>query len=85
MNIENTTQDDQREIVRLTCRTPSGLRTTASMPNSVRKGYISAFGSPSKFRKNFNEALRESDAVMQDRVLTRSMAVRLILDKRLGR
>ena len=66
---------------RLTCLTAEGKRTTASMPASEKARYIAAFGGARQFRRNFNDAIQISRPRPG---LSRSMAVRLILDKQLG-
>jgi hypothetical protein len=67
---------------RLTCVTTKGLRTTASMPVSEMARYIAGFGGAKQFRCNFNDAVK---AVQPRPGLTRSMAVRLILDQQLAK
>ena len=65
---------------RLTCLTADGKRTTASMPASEKARYVAAFGGARQFRRNFNDAIQSA----QPRPgLSRSMAVRLILDRQL--
>ena len=63
---------------RLTARTASGRRTTASMPESVKDDFIAALGGTAQFREQFNIAMRE---VVKKPGLSRSMAVRLRLDE----
>ena len=67
---------------RLTCVTTEGLRTTASMPASEMARYIAGFGSARQFRCNFNDAVK---AVQPRPGLSRSMAVRIILDQQLAK
>lgn len=63
---------------RLTARTASGRRTTASMPESVKHDFIAALGGTAQFREQFKIAMRE---VVKKPGLSRSMAVRLRLDE----
>lgn len=67
---------------RLSVRTGTGHRTTISIPESVHLQYVQDFGGAGRFRKNLNDVIREATPRPG---LTRSMAVRLLLDKRLGR
>jgi hypothetical protein len=67
---------------RLTCVTTEGRRTTASMPVSETARYIAGFGGAKQFRCNFNDAVK---AARPRPGLSRSMAVRLILDLQLAK
>lgn len=63
---------------RLTARTASGRRTTASMPESERERFTAGLGGTSQFREQFAIAMREVETKPG---LSRSMAVRLRLDE----
>ena len=63
---------------RLTARTASGRRTTASMPESEKLRFTAGLGGTAQFREQFNIAMRE---VTPKPGLSRSMAVRLRLDE----
>ena len=63
---------------RLTARTASGRRTTASMPESVKAEFVAALGGTAEFREQFHLAMREVETKPG---LSRSMAVRLRLDE----
>ena len=80
MNTHCTKEAASNGPNRLTCLTADGKRTTASMPASEKARYIAGFGGARQFRRNFNEAIQTA----QPRPgLSRSMAVRLILDRQL--
>ena len=64
--------------IALTARIKTGRRTTASMHESVRDTYIENMGGTVVFRDKFNQAMRE---VIPVKGLTRSMGVRLVLDR----
>lgn len=82
MNIESVAVEPKR----LTIRTDTGHRTTISIPEALREQYIQDFGGAGKFRKNLNEAVREVGKREDLRLgFTLSLAVRMNLDKRLGR
>lgn len=74
----NTTTRIAPPADRLTARTATGRRTTASMPESVKRDFIAALGGTAQFREQFNIAMRE---VVKRPGLSRSMAVRLRLDE----
>jgi hypothetical protein len=65
---------------RITARTATGRRTTASMPESEKARFTAGLGGPGKFRDEFNRAMREVETRPG---LSRSMAVRLRLDERM--
>jgi hypothetical protein len=61
---------------RLTARTASGRRTTASMPESIKAEFTAALGGTAQFREQFHLAMREVEPVPG---ISRSMGVRLRL------
>ena len=65
---------------RITARTATGRRTTASMPESEKARFTAGLGGVAKFRDEFNRAMREVETRPG---LSRSMAVRLRLDERI--
>lgn len=66
-------------IQHITGRKSDGQRTTASMPASEKARYVAGLGG-NKFREIFTSAMRD---VVPRPGLSRSMAVRLVLDKAL--
>jgi len=82
MNTKPAAIEPNRLSVRVSIDGDTIHRTTISIPECLRLQYVEEFGSPETFRKALNEAMQEA---VPRPGLTRSMAVRLILDKRLGR
>jgi hypothetical protein len=66
---------------RLTCYVQDGSKTTVSMPSAVVNKYENKFGSRKGFRVALNEAVVKAAPDRADG-LSRSMSVRLYLDKK---